>query len=166
MEWCIADGLKEDAAAYGHVAGRRIRLPASSTRLRCRPITTAEWRPWRSGSGGSAKTSSGNIRRSPSTAPGPRADGAADDADRLLALADGATSKIPLSDGSATIEPWVAILRAHMMPNGAEQALADVDLALNQLSPDSIWIPTGSSAEELPTPCSAQPTVGEPQRNR
>ena len=34
------------------------------------------------------------------------------EAERWLALADGATSAIPLSDGSATIEPWVANLRA------------------------------------------------------
>ena len=68
--------------------------------------------------------------------------GRAEEAERWLALADGATSKIPLSDGSATIEPWVATLRAHMMPNGVEQALADADLALDQLSPDSFWIPT------------------------
>ena len=33
-------------------------------------------------------------------------------------------------DGSATIQPWIATLRAHMMPDGVEQALADADLAL------------------------------------
>ena len=41
--------------------------------------------------------------------------GRPEEAERWLALADGATSAIPLSDGSATIEPWVATLRAHMM---------------------------------------------------
>ena len=40
---------------------------------------------------------------------------------------------IPLSDGSATIEPWVADLRAYMMPDGVEQALADAELALDEL---------------------------------
>jgi LuxR family maltose regulon positive regulatory protein len=59
-----------------------------------------------------------------------------------LALADGSVSKIPLSDGSATIEPWVLTLRAHMMPNGVEQALADADRALEQLPPDSFWVST------------------------
>ena len=47
------------------------------------------------------------------------------EAERWLALADGATSKIPLSDGSTTIEPWVANLRAFMMPEGVERALVD-----------------------------------------
>ena len=62
------------------------------------------------------------------------------------------------SDGSATIEPWVATLRAHMMPDGVEQALADADLALDQL-------PAGQrlAADRAPlreasrTRCSAQP---------
>ena len=67
--------------------------------------------------------------------------GRPEDAERWLALADGATSTIPLSDGSATIEPWVATLRAHMMRDGVEQALADADLALNQLPRRAIWVP-------------------------
>ena len=67
--------------------------------------------------------------------------GRPDEAERWLALADGATSAIALSDGSATIEPWVATLRAHMMPDGVGQALADAELALKQLPPDSAWVP-------------------------
>ncbi len=63
------------------------------------------------------------------------------EAESWLALADGATSKIPLSDGSATIEPWVATLRAYMMTNGVEQALADANLALDQLPATSGWFP-------------------------
>jgi LuxR family maltose regulon positive regulatory protein len=61
------------------------------------------------------------------------------EAERWLALADGANSKIPLSDGSDTIEPWVANLRACMMRDGVEQALADASQALNHFSPESGW---------------------------
>ena len=64
------------------------------------------------------------------------------DAERWLMLADGATSAIPLSDGSESIEPWVANLRACMMRDGAEQALADADLALSGLSRHSGWAAT------------------------
>ena len=67
--------------------------------------------------------------------------GRPEEAEHWLALADGATSKIPLSDGSATIEPWVATLRAYMMRDGVEQALADADLALDQLPAASGWFP-------------------------
>jgi LuxR family maltose regulon positive regulatory protein len=63
------------------------------------------------------------------------------DAERWLALAEGATSTLPLSDGSATIEPWIATLRAHMMGHGLEKALADAELALDQLSSESPMIP-------------------------
>ena len=65
------------------------------------------------------------------------------EAERWLALADGATSAIPLSDGSATIDPWVAALRAHMMPNGVGQALTDAELARwTSFLPESVWRPT------------------------
>ena len=67
--------------------------------------------------------------------------GRPEDAERLLALADGATSTGPLADGSATIEPWIATLRAHMMRDGVERALADANLALDRLPPGSWWIP-------------------------
>ena len=68
------------------------------------------------------------------------------EAERWLALADGATSTIALSDGSATIEPWIATLRAHMMRDGVEQALADAELALDRLPAGSPWIPTARLA--------------------
>ena len=58
----------------------------------------------------------------------------------MAALADGATSMIPISDGSSTIEPWVALLRAHMIQHGIERALADANLAIDQLPPESGWI--------------------------
>jgi LuxR family maltose regulon positive regulatory protein len=64
------------------------------------------------------------------------------DAERWLALAEkGATSSIPLSDGTATIEPWVATLRAAMMASGVEKALADAEMALDHLSTASVWRP-------------------------
>ena len=56
-------------------------------------------------------------------------------------LARWGASAIPLSDGSATIEPWVANLRAGMMPGGVERALGDAELALRQLPPNSMWRP-------------------------
>jgi LuxR family maltose regulon positive regulatory protein len=75
--------------------------------------------------------------------------GRPDEAERWLTLADGATSAIPLSDGSGTIAPWVATLRAHMMRDGAERALADAKLALDQLAAESGWIPVALLARGL-----------------
>ena len=54
-------------------AALRVRQTPSrgwSTLWRCPSTTTAEWRRWRSGSGGSARTSWCDTRRSPSTEPG------------------------------------------------------------------------------------------------
>jgi len=65
--------------------------------------------------------------------------GRPEEAERWLALADGASSTIPLSDGSATVEPWVATLRANMMRDGVERALADADMALALLPPKSAF---------------------------
>ena len=121
---------------------RRTPSPAWSTRSPCRSTTTAGWRPWRSGWGGSATTSCARYPALAVYGAWVRVlTGRPAEAERWLALADGATSTIPLSDGSATIEPWVATLRACMMPDGVERALADADLALEQLPPQSAWRP-------------------------
>jgi LuxR family maltose regulon positive regulatory protein len=75
--------------------------------------------------------------------------GRPEEAERWLALADGADSALPLSDGSATIAPWVATLRAHMMGDGVDHALADANLALEQLAATSGWIPVALLARGL-----------------
>ena len=142
MAWCIANDLTEDAVRYGHAAGETTTVAGLLDALTLplyydgRRETVEEWLGWFGddelvlypalavyGAWFSALT------------------GRPEEAERRLALADGATSAIPLSDGSATIEPWVATLRAHMMAKGVEQSLADADLALDQLAPESAWIP-------------------------
>ena len=106
-------------------------------------LRRSAWRPSRSGSAGSATTSSAQYPALAVYGAWLRVlTGRPDDAERWLALADGATSAIPLSDGSATIEPWVATLRAHMMRDGVEQALADAESgagsALTRTAPGSL----------------------------
>ena len=143
MDWCIANDLMEAAVVYGHAAGETdtvaglvdaLTLPLYSDG---RMETVEEWLGW---------FSDEELARYPALAvlgAWFRAlTGRPAEAERWLALADGATSALPLSDGSATIEPWVATLRAHMMPDGVEQALADADRALSLLSPESYWRPT------------------------
>ena len=141
MTWCIDNGFNEAAVVYGHAAGETdtvaglVDALALAVHYDGRMETLEEWLGW---------FSDDELRQYPALAvvgAWVRAlTGRPADAERWLALADGATSTIPLSDGSATIEPWVATLRAHMMPNGVEQALADSDLALNQLPPESDWV--------------------------
>jgi LuxR family transcriptional regulator, maltose regulon positive regulatory protein len=142
MAWCIANDLPEAAVAYGHAAGETETVAGLLDALVLplyydgRMDTVEEWLGW---------FGEDELARYPALAvygAWLRAlTGRPEDAERWLALADGATSTIPLSDGSATIKPWVANLRAHMMRDGVERALADANLALDEFSPQSDWIP-------------------------
>jgi LuxR family transcriptional regulator, maltose regulon positive regulatory protein len=142
MAWCIANDEMEAAVVYGHAAGETDAVAGLVDRLALpvhydgRLETLEEWLGW---------FGDDDLRRYPALAVEAawvRAlTGRPADAARWLGLAEGATSTIPLSDGSATIEPLVATLRAGMMPDGVEQALADADLALHELSPESGWRP-------------------------
>ncbi len=143
MAWCVANDLPEEAIGYGQAAGEvdtvagLIGALSPSFYYDGRLQTVEEWLGW---------FGDDELVQFPALAVfgawWRALTGRAKDAERWLALAEGATSKIELPDGSATIEPWVATLRAHMLPNGVEQALADAEVALDQLSPDSFWIPT------------------------
>jgi LuxR family transcriptional regulator, maltose regulon positive regulatory protein len=143
LSWCIANDRTEAAVVYGHAAGETDMVAGLVDALALplyydgRMETVEEWLGW---------FSDDELGRYPALAVFGAwfrvLTGRPTDAERWLALAEGATSTLPLSDGSATIESWVATLRAHMMPNGVEQALADANLALTQLSPESDWRPT------------------------
>jgi LuxR family maltose regulon positive regulatory protein len=150
MAWCIANDLPEAAVAYGHAAGETDTVAGLVDALVLplyydgRLETVEEWLGW---------FADDELARYPALAvygAWIRAlTGRPADAERWLARADGATSALPLSDGSATIEPWVATLRAHMMGRGVEEALADAELALDQLSPESVWIPVALLARGI-----------------
>jgi LuxR family maltose regulon positive regulatory protein len=150
MDWCIANGFTEAAVGYGRAAGEADTVAGLVDTLALslyndgRMDTLEEWLGW---------FGDDELRRYPALA----VDGAwlrvltgrPTEAERWLALADGAISKIALSDGSATIEPWVATLRAAMMPDGAEQGIADANLALDQLPARSDWRPVALAARGL-----------------
>jgi len=142
MAWCIANEHTEAAVVYAHAAGDTDATASLVDGLALqlhydgRLETLEEWLAW---------FSDDDLRRYPALAVEAawiRAlTGRPTDAERWLGLAVGATSTIPLSDGSATIEPWVATLRTGMMPDGVERAVADGDLALQQLPSNSGWRP-------------------------
>ena len=142
MAWCVANDMTEAAVFYGHAAGETeavaglVDALALSVYYDGRMETLEEWLSW---------FSDDELTQYPALAvygAWLRAlTGRPAEAERWLSLAETAPSTIPLSDGSATIAPWVATLRAEMMSNGVEQALADADLALEQLPSGSEWIP-------------------------
>jgi LuxR family transcriptional regulator, maltose regulon positive regulatory protein len=141
MAWCIANNDPEQAIVYGQAAGETttvaglvdaVVLPAYYDG---RMETAEEWLSW---------FGEDELADYPALAVYGAwfrvLTGRPEEAERWLAIADGATSAIPLSDGSATIAPWVATLRAHMMRDGVDHALVDANLALDQLSSESVWI--------------------------
>jgi LuxR family transcriptional regulator, maltose regulon positive regulatory protein len=140
MAWCIANNLAEAAVGYGHAAGETAIVAGLVDQLALpvyydgRMATLDEWLGW---------FDDDDLVRYPALAVYGAwvrtLTGRPAEAQRWLALAEGATSTIPLSDGSATIVPWVANLRAFMMPDGVERALADAHLALEQFAPESGW---------------------------
>ena len=142
MVWCIANDLPEEAIVYGQAAGDAdtvaglVDVLALQVYFDGRQETVEEWLGW---------FDEEELAQYPALAVYGAwirvLTGRPAEAEQWLALADGKSSEMPLSDGSATIEPWVATLRAYMMPNGVEQALADADLALEQLSSTSGWFP-------------------------
>ena len=146
MEWCIAHDLPEAALMYGHAAGETDAVAglvdelALPTHYDGRLQTLDGWLSW---------FSEDELRRYPALAVVGgwlRAlTGRSAEAESWLALAEGTTSRIPLSDGSATIDPWVAILRAAMMPDGPDRAVVDGDLAVAELAPGSGWMPAALS---------------------
>jgi LuxR family maltose regulon positive regulatory protein len=141
MAWCLANDLTEAAVAYGHAAGeteavaRLVDALALPLYYDGRMQTVEEWLSW-FGEDELAKYPALAVYRAWFRV----LTGRPEEAERWLALADGATSAIPLSDGSATIAPWVATLRAHMMGGGADHALEDANLALDRLAAESAWV--------------------------
>ena len=109
MDWCIANDLTEAAIAYGHAAGETDTVAGLLDALALplyydgRMETLEEWLAW---------FDDDELRQYPALAVSGawlRAlTGRPAEAERWLALAEGATSRIPLSDGTATIEPWIA----------------------------------------------------------
>ena len=142
MAWCLANDLTEAAVVYGHAAGERETVAGLIDAIALplyydgRMETVEEWLSW---------FGEDELAAHPALAVYGAwfrvLTGRPEEAERWLALADGATSAIPLSDGSATIAPWVATLRAHMMGDGVDRALADANLALDQLPSESAFIP-------------------------
>jgi LuxR family maltose regulon positive regulatory protein len=141
MGWCIANDLPEEAIGYGHAAGETSTVAGLVDALLMpayydgRMETAEQWLSWFGDDELAAYPALAVYRAWFRVLTG-----RPEEAERWLALADGASSAIPLSDGSTTIAPWVATLRAHMMGAGVDQALADANLALDQLSAGSVWI--------------------------
>jgi LuxR family transcriptional regulator, maltose regulon positive regulatory protein len=62
--------------------------------------------------------------------------------ERCQRAAQASTATPTLPDGSVSIEPWLAALRAYTCPKGVQGMLADAGLALDQLGAEGWWRPS------------------------
>ena len=61
------------------------------------------------------------------------------EADRRAGVAEQGAAVASLPDGSASIEPWLALLRALLCRGGVEQMQADAELAARTMAAGSFW---------------------------
>jgi LuxR family maltose regulon positive regulatory protein len=61
------------------------------------------------------------------------------EAERWAEVAERAAAVASLPDGSASIEPWLALMRALVCRDGAEQMRADAELAAGTMAAGSFW---------------------------
>jgi LuxR family maltose regulon positive regulatory protein len=142
-DWCEQNGEPEAAIAYAREAGDVERLAS----LVGRYALTA----WAEGKREAVKAWLGWFDESQDLEHRPEiavleswvhaVEGRPSAAERWLALAERATLREPLPDGSASIEPWLAVVRASRCCDGPERMLADAELALSTLGPASGWRP-------------------------
>jgi LuxR family transcriptional regulator, maltose regulon positive regulatory protein len=70
--------------------------------------------------------------------------GKAAEAERWAERAERAAAVASLPDGSPTIEPWLALLRALLCRDGAEQMRADAEIAARSMAAGSSWRPAAT----------------------
>jgi LuxR family transcriptional regulator, maltose regulon positive regulatory protein len=142
--WCEKNDEPEAAIAYAHAAGDVDRL----ARLVGRHTLAA----WAAGKRDAVETWLGwfdetsDLERHPEIAALEAwvhgLAGRPSASERWLRLAERATPQEPLPDGSASIEPWLAVVRATQCQDGVERMQADAELALRKLGPASGWRPS------------------------
>lgn len=145
MAWCAGNGLPAAAIQYGHDAGEvdavaeLVEANTLAVYWEGQNATLDEWLGW--------CDRDDILDRHPALAVNGAVahalSGRAVNAVRWLRAAErGRPPDTVLADGTASIEPWVALARAVIAPAGIAGMLADAELAVAQLHPRSQWRPT------------------------
>ncbi len=67
--------------------------------------------------------------------------GRPDEAERWAFAVESSGYEGPMPDGSSSLRPWAAMVRALMCRHGIAEMRADAELAISELSPRSPWLP-------------------------
>jgi LuxR family transcriptional regulator, maltose regulon positive regulatory protein len=162
MEWCQANALREPALQYAHEAGetdaatRLIEQLALPTYFAGGLATVDTWLHWYDDELRERHPTIAVLSAWVYVLTGRPAEGA-----RWERSAQQSTATPELPDGSASIEPWIATLRAYTCPSGTERMLADSEVAVAQLGPEGWWRPAAQLAVGA-----AHALLGDPERAR
>ncbi|MDA0167386.1 LuxR C-terminal-related transcriptional regulator [Solirubrobacter ginsenosidimutans] len=160
MAWCQANGMPEPALHYAHAAGETDVMTGIFEELvlptyYAGGVTTIEsWLDWYDDALRSRYPTIAVLGAWVYFLTGRAAEG-----ERCQRAAQASTATPELPDGSASIEPWLAALRAYTCPDGVQGVLADAELALEQLGPEGWWRPTAQLATGA-----AHAFLGDPER--
>jgi LuxR family maltose regulon positive regulatory protein len=143
-EWYEREGAPEEALGYWMKAGNvdavasLVGALAFATYQQGRAATVERWFRW--------LEDHGDIEKYPAVAVLAAAlsavTGKAVDADRWAKIAERAAVSARLPDGSPSMEPWLALMRALLCRDGAEQMRADAEFAATAMGGGSFWSAT------------------------
>jgi LuxR family maltose regulon positive regulatory protein len=140
-EWYELNGAPAEALSYRMEAGdadaaaRLVGALAFPTYQRGQAATVDRWFGWLEDHGDMEKHSAVAVLAAAVSA----VTGKAVDADRWAKIAERATVVARLPDGSPSIEPWLALIRALLCRDGAEQMRADAEFATTAMAAGSFW---------------------------
>jgi len=142
MAWCQANGMLEPALHYAHVAEETDAVTGLFEQLVLPTYysggvaTVQSWLDWYDDELRGRYPTIAVLGAWVYVLTGRPAEAA-----RCEREAQASTARPALPDGSPSLEPWIATLRAYTCPDGIERTLADCELALDQLGPGGWWQP-------------------------
>jgi LuxR family maltose regulon positive regulatory protein len=133
----------EPVEALGHwmkagepdAAGRLVGALAFAAYQQGRVATAERWFGWLKDHGAAANQPAAAVLAAMISA----LTGKPAEAERWAEAAERAAAVASLPDGSASIEPWLALMRALVCRDGAEQMRADAELAAGTMAAGSFW---------------------------
>ena len=139
--WHERNGEPAEALGYwmkageADTAGRLVGALAFAAYQQGRVATAERWFRWLKEHGAAANQPAAAVLAAMISA----LTGKPGEAERWAEAAGRAAAVASLPDGSASIEPWLALMRALMCRDGAEQMRADAELATGTLAAGSFW---------------------------
>jgi len=139
--WHEGNGQPAEALGYwmkageADAAGRLVGALAFPAYQQGRVATAEQWFGWLKDHGTAAHQPAAAVLAAMVSA----LTGKPGEAELWAKAAEQAAAVVSMPDGSASIEPWLALLKALLCRDGAEQMRADAELAAGTMAPGSFW---------------------------